>query len=157
MGHPVHKQLYCTYLSFPGQECPDRPDEGGAGDVQAPHPHHEEAAHRGLLQRLETEQRPHPHRGAADAGGHRAGVERHWARSRVRQVLPDVSCVKRSRVCCVKSYVSKRTNQWVRLRESGYVSLSAKCTNPQNSYPPVGTFRNVTVYTTDPCRLFRIS
>ena len=39
---------------------------------------------------------------------------------------------------------------WVGLRESGYVSLSAKRTNPQNSYPTVGTFRNVTFYTTDP-------
>ena len=36
------------------------------------------------------------------------------------------------------------------LKESGYVSLSAKHTNPHNSYPPVGTFRNVTYYTTDP-------
>ena len=38
-------------------------------------------------------------------------------------------------------------HRWVRLRESGYVSLSAKRTDP--------TIRNVTFYTTDPWGLLQ--
>ena len=52
-----------------------------------------------------------------------------WAPESIRWLISKVC----TGVCCVKSYVSKRTHQWVRLRESGYVSLSAKRTNPQNS------------------------
>ena len=53
-------------------------------------------------------------------------------------------------VCCVKSYVSKRTHRWVRILGVGTFGREGNMPTLPPTYPPVGTFRNVTFYTTDP-------
>ena len=53
-------------------------------------------------------------------------------------------------VCCVKSYVSKCTHRWVRILGVGTFCRKRNVTTSSETYLPVGTFRNVTFYTTVP-------